>query len=282
MLDCPKCGHAHFPGEERCSACGIVFMEWLLARANRGVAARSRAALAALGAGHRATPWLLGGAALAAAAALLLGLSPAGLPPAAGAQEDSARGFSFVPPPGWRLDGSSEREGALSEAASLSAEGARIQILVGPPSLWQEAVSPAGAERLASSEFNGMDARLEGTDRLEVDRLEALRLRVSGGHAVLPAGGASRASRTDPLLEAAGELVVLPGSGRSYVLKFIGDRRDRSRFERTAADFLAAFRVRERPLWRSGPGWARALALALGAGAGLLLAAAAVLRRKNW
>lgn len=282
MLDCPKCGRPHFPGEERCSACGIVFMEWLLARANRGVAVRSRAALAALGTGHRAAPWLLGGAALAAAAALMLGLAPAGLPPAAGAQRDAARGFSFVPPPGWRLDPVSEREGSLSEAASLSAEGARIQVLVGPPSLWEEAASPLGAERLAAAEFNGMDARLDGAERLEVDRLEALRLRVSGGHAVLPAGGAARAASADPLLEAAGALVVLPGDGRSYVLKFIGDRRDLSRFERTAEGFLSSFRVHARPTWWPGSLWIRVLSLALGGCAALLLLASAVLRRKNW
>ena len=238
MTKCPKCGHPHFLGETRCLSCGIVFLAWLEAKAKapkplpppppkpkpkRHVLGWSAAILAAAG----VSAWL----------GLL---PPSSMPLPDKARADAEHKLAFVPPYGWKLEPSVRTTGPVVEAARLSAEGALIQVLIGPAAL----ASSGGAE-LVASEFQGSGWRLDSSDEVDVDRLQAVRLRVSGGFGVMKLDD-------DPWMPPPGQLkgtlVVLPGSGRSYLIKLLSANGDAERFEKPFSEFLASFRAHDRPL----------------------------------
>jgi hypothetical protein len=196
---------------------------------------------------------------------------PAGLPLPAGAFISERAHLAFRTPAGWRLSPPPESGRTV---ARLSDGLLTLQVSVTEPD-W----TPAEPSRLVGSAFDLADLRLESVDHIQVDRLPAMRLRVTGERVPLPSP--NRGARLSPLQQPApdlerlpfrGLLVRVPGAGRDYLIKAYGDDAYMLSQELRIGEFLDSFRVTLRPLsaahLRASPLGGLALFLA-----GLLLAA---------
>jgi hypothetical protein len=194
--------------------------------------------------------------ATAAAALLWIFISPpAGLPMPLRATESRSHGFAYAVPAGWTVDAAELPKQGLVSAARLSNGLVKVEVLVGPSSLYDDALTGDGALRLVQNQFNGADVRLEAVVPAEVDRLPALRLRVAGGRTILPSpnAGLQGSGTTNPAprfeaLEFAGELTTVRGAGRSYLIKAAADRDSLTRARDGLDRLVDSFRVTRRPL----------------------------------
>ena len=255
-LKCPSCRRPVDFSRDTCRHCRVVYREVFEARAWTAKGKPfSRTAVKPPRLGGRLAA-CAGGVVVAAACAWRLLSPPPGLPLPADAKENASLGFAFSAPAGWSVDASERIREGLVSAARLSDATTSVEVLVGPRALAAQARAPVGAARLASDQFNGSAVRLESTEDIEVDRLPAVRLKVSGGRMYLPSPNAGR--RVSPLgqpapryesLEFAGELVAVSGSGCSYLIKISSGRDELERHRRLVDGFLSSFRVTRRPLF---------------------------------
>jgi hypothetical protein len=195
----------------------------------------------------------LAGAAAAGLSALAFGafaVSRVRPPLAAGAVV--ARGCAFEPPPGF-----SERPappGVWTSLARWEDGVSSIDVLYAPPGLAERAASAAGAADTAASAFNGADAaRVEAAQPVRVDGVDGLRLVVSAGRAIMrsaQAGAVRRGSQPAPQLESQpfrGELVLLPASGATLVIRGSSAEGAAPDLRRALDAFCSRFRILARP-----------------------------------
>ncbi|MBI3553160.1 MAG: hypothetical protein HY077_11660 [Elusimicrobia bacterium] len=259
-MKCPSCLAPVNFSRKDCPRCGAVYQEAFESKAwaehHRKKTARTAHPARRHKAGGRSSAWAAGAG---AAAILVIGWAvlapPPGLPLPAGARRIESHGFALAAPAGWSADFTESPRQELVCAARLSQGPVAVEVLVGERSLYDRARTAEGARRLAETQFNGGEARLESVAEEEIDRLPALRLKVSGGRVYLPSPSAGRLA--SPLhapapryesLEFSGELVAVRGAGRSYLIKISSDRDSLSRQSRSVEALLNSFRVTRRPL----------------------------------
>jgi hypothetical protein len=245
-MKCPNClAPVNFSRRE-CARCGVVYQDVFEKRAREEHESKKKQH-----ARHHRKPRAkaLGWLAVPAAAFALWVVTapPPGLPVPKGAK--GGDGYAYTTPEGWSANGSRLTNGTLS-----------AEIEVEPASVASEARSAAQA--LARSEFNGDEVRVDSVSELEVDRLPAVRIDVSGGRVTLPSTSAgartSDLQKPAPAFESlpfAGELFAVSGEGCTYVLKIWSDKDTLSRRRAMVERLVGSFRVTRRP--RTWGRWTR-------------------------
>ncbi|MBI5239779.1 MAG: zinc ribbon domain-containing protein [Elusimicrobia bacterium] len=195
-MKCPECGHIVQHVDKACLRCGADLLSAYERRAWRGLKRGRRAPgdrrprTAAVGG------WLSLGAVLLMAAWVAAGRARTAVVPE-GAFRDEAGELAFLVPPGWKLTAGPAAGWRFQRVAELDGPGGRIVVEAAGGGL---PLAPhLGA--LVREEFNGRRIRLEGPAGLLLDGVEGRRLGFRAGP------------------DAVGEVVLVQGRGRSYLLR---------------------------------------------------------------
>jgi len=165
------------------------------------------------------------------------------------------QGFAFVVPQGWSCDLSERPRAAAQQSARLSDGLAAIEVLTISSELGGASRrSDVRLRALVESQYDGVAARVVSVTALRVDGLEALRVIVTGGRAVMASSNKGRSlsplNQPAPAFESLpfrGLLVLVPGGGKDFLVKAYADEGYFQEQGWRIEAFLASFRVTRRP-----------------------------------
>lgn len=283
---CPNCARGYDPVvDSECPSCGVIFAKFNapLAKKNTGESPST-----AIHADNPMEGWQnrrLGGALGAAAgltalilAAWLIASPPPGLPIPSNAERDPESGFAVSLPPGWKVvDRGIIFNGRLLNLRARPAEGPGwLEAVVISATDFGMLPAPgevAGLQGFANAAFDSDMSEYTFTPpkRVEVDRLRAVQ--VPGAGRRVSTREVQAAIEVDPWVQRERErkglapqpvtfvtkvlrekveiafiMDAVPGSGRDYLVGVMGDRDLFMSQDKAAKEFLASFRVTERPL----------------------------------